>query len=125
MAVSAPEDAELSKLLENTLRHANIALINELTVFASARCEYLGSQGGRKLETFRLYENYYWSWRRWLLPSGGLKLSLVGGPSDIGDQRESPRLEIIEMLQKYDATVIVADNYVPAFQWNELINGWN
>jgi UDP-N-acetyl-D-glucosamine dehydrogenase len=32
--VAAPKVAELSKLLENTFRHVNIALVNELAVFA-------------------------------------------------------------------------------------------
>jgi nucleotide sugar dehydrogenase len=31
-----PEEAELTKLLENTFRHVNIALVNELAVFAHA-----------------------------------------------------------------------------------------
>jgi len=33
--VSSPKVAELVKLLENTFRHVNIALVNELTMFAS------------------------------------------------------------------------------------------
>lgn len=33
--VSTPKEAELTKLLENTFRHVNIALINELAVFAN------------------------------------------------------------------------------------------
>lgn len=33
--VSSPKEAELSKLLENTFRHVNIALVNELAMFAS------------------------------------------------------------------------------------------
>jgi len=32
--VSTPKEAELCKLLENTFRHVNVALVNELTVFA-------------------------------------------------------------------------------------------
>lgn len=32
--VSSPREAELTKLLENTFRHVNIALVNELAVFA-------------------------------------------------------------------------------------------
>ncbi|MGH3445699.1 MAG: nucleotide sugar dehydrogenase, partial [Nocardioidaceae bacterium] len=32
--VSSPQEAELSKLLENTFRHVNIALVNELAMFA-------------------------------------------------------------------------------------------
>jgi UDP-N-acetyl-D-glucosamine dehydrogenase len=34
IAVSGPAEAELSKLIENTFRHVNIALINELSVYA-------------------------------------------------------------------------------------------
>jgi UDP-N-acetyl-D-glucosamine dehydrogenase len=34
VAVSSPRVAELSKLLENTFRHVNIALVNELAMFA-------------------------------------------------------------------------------------------
>jgi len=36
VAVSSPREAELTKLLENTFRHVNIALVNELAVFANA-----------------------------------------------------------------------------------------
>jgi nucleotide sugar dehydrogenase len=34
--VSSPKEAEMAKLLENTFRHVNIALVNELAVFAHA-----------------------------------------------------------------------------------------
>lgn len=34
--VSSPREAEMAKLLENTFRHVNIALVNELAVFAHA-----------------------------------------------------------------------------------------
>jgi UDP-N-acetyl-D-glucosamine dehydrogenase len=33
--VSTPKEAELTKLLENTFRHVNVALVNELAMFAS------------------------------------------------------------------------------------------
>ena len=36
--VSSPRIAELTKLLENTFRHVNIALVNEMAVF----CQELG-----------------------------------------------------------------------------------
>ncbi|MCU1602196.1 MAG: UDP-glucose/GDP-mannose dehydrogenase [Frankiales bacterium] len=35
VAVPSPREAELAKLLENTFRHVNIALVNELAVFAA------------------------------------------------------------------------------------------
>lgn len=34
VAVSTPREAELGKLLENTFRHVNIALVNEMAIFA-------------------------------------------------------------------------------------------
>lgn len=34
VAVSTPKEAELTKLLENTFRHVNIALVNELAMFS-------------------------------------------------------------------------------------------
>lgn len=34
VTVSTPKEAELTKLLENTFRHVDIALVNELAVFA-------------------------------------------------------------------------------------------
>lgn len=34
VATSTPKEAELTKLLENTFRHVNVALVNELAVFA-------------------------------------------------------------------------------------------
>jgi len=34
IALTSPKEAELTKLLENTFRHVNIALVNELAVFA-------------------------------------------------------------------------------------------
>jgi UDP-N-acetyl-D-glucosamine dehydrogenase len=34
VAVSSPKEAELAKLIENTFRHVNIALINEVAMFA-------------------------------------------------------------------------------------------
>ncbi len=34
VAVTSPKEAELTKLLENTFRHVNIALVNELAMFA-------------------------------------------------------------------------------------------
>ncbi len=35
VAVRSPKEAELAKLLENTFRHVNIALVNELAMFAN------------------------------------------------------------------------------------------
>jgi len=34
VSTSSPKEAELAKLLENTFRHVNIALVNEIAIFA-------------------------------------------------------------------------------------------
>ena len=34
VTVSSPREAELAKLIENTFRHVNIALVNELAMYA-------------------------------------------------------------------------------------------
>ena len=44
VAVSGTQEAELAKLLENTFRHVNIALVNELAMFAAE----LASTSGRR-----------------------------------------------------------------------------
>lgn len=171
VAVSTPKEAELTKLLENTFRHVNIALVNELAVFAhqlgvniweaieaanskpfgymkftpgpgvGGHClpvdpSYLSWEVRRKLGTsFRFVElandvndhmpEYVVQRLLTLLNRSKKALNgstvLVVGVAykpDTGDQRESPSLKIIDLLQEYGATIIAADNHVPEFQWN-------
>lgn len=174
VAVSTPKEAELTKLLENTFRHVNIALVNELAVFAhqlgvniwesieaanskpfgymkftpgpgvGGHClpvdpSYLSWEVRRKLGTsFRFVElandvndhmpEYVVQRLLTLLNRSKKALNgstvLVVGVAykpDTGDQRESPSLKIIELLQEYGATIIAADSHVPEFQWNNDI----
>ena len=174
VAVSTPKEAELSKLLENTFRHVNIALVNELAVFAhqlgvniweaieaanskpfgymkftpgpgvGGHClpvdpSYLSWEVRRKLgANFRFVElandvndhmpDYVVQRLLTLLNRSKKALNgstvLVIGEAykpDTGDQRESPALRIIELLQEYGATVIAADSHVPEFQGNKDI----
>src|SRR5699024_1704683 len=160
--------------LENTFRHVNIALVNELAVFAhqlgvniwesieaanskpfgymkftpgpgvGGHClpvdpSYLSWQVRRKLgANFRFVElandvNDHMPdhvVQRLLTLLNRSKKALNGSTvlvvgvaykPDTGDPRESPSLKIIELLQEYGATVIVADSHVPAFQWNKDI----
>lgn len=174
VAVSTPKEAELTKLLENTFRHVNIALVNELAVFAhqlgvniwesieaanskpfgymkftpgpgvGGHClpvdpSYLSWQVRRKLgANFRFVElandvndhmpDYVVQRLLTLLNRSKKALNgstvLVVGVAykpDTGDQRESPSLKIVDLLQEYGATVIAADSHVPEFQWNKDI----
>ena len=42
VAVSSPREAELAKLIENTFRHVNIALMNELAMFGASSASRVG-----------------------------------------------------------------------------------
>ena len=56
MPVVGPEEAELTKLLENTFRHVNIALVNELAMFAARpRHRRLGGDRRRLDQAVRLH----------------------------------------------------------------------
>lgn len=174
VAVSSPKEAELTKLLENTYRHVNIALVNELAVFAhqlgvniwesieaanskpfgfmkftpgpgvGGHClpvdpSYLSWQVRRQLgANFRFVElandvndhmpDYVVQRLMSLLNRAKKALNgstiLVVGVAykpNTGDQRESPSLKIIELLQNFGATVLAVDDHVPDFQWNSSI----
>ena len=49
--VSSPKVAELSKLLENTFRHVNIALVNELAMFAGTSASTSGKLSTRRRQS--------------------------------------------------------------------------
>lgn len=165
VAVSSPRSAELAKLLENTFRHVNIALVNELAMFANdlgvdvweaidaAATKPFGFMrftpgpgvGGHCLPVDPSYLS--WAVRQRLgrtfrfvelandinahmphhvlarlvagLNRAGLALSrsriLVLGlayKANTSDARESPALELIDLLWANGATVAVADPHV-------------
>ena len=74
------KEAEMAKLLENTFRHVNIALVNELAVFAHAtRRQRVGVDRRRRDEAVRLHEVHPRTGRRRPLPAGRPELPLVAG----------------------------------------------
>jgi UDP-N-acetyl-D-glucosamine dehydrogenase len=166
--VSSPEVAEACKILENTYRAINIALVNELKivfermgidvweVIEAARTKPFGFQafypgpglGGHCIPV----DPFYLTWvaRKYGLstrfielageintampafvvgkvvdalnergkPIKGSKITLLGMAykKDVDDTRESPGLELLELLQKKGAIVQYNDPHIPVLQ---------
>ncbi|MCX7854236.1 MAG: nucleotide sugar dehydrogenase, partial [Caldilineales bacterium] len=170
--VSSPAAAEMTKLLENTFRAVNIALVNEIAIM----CDKLGLDVWEVIEAaatkpygFMKFtpgpgvgghciplDPHYLSWKlktlnynaRFIQLAGEINsemprywvekvrdaLNDVGKPlkgsrvlvlgvaykKDVDDVRESPALDIIELLREKGADVRYHDPYVPAFSFNGL-----
>jgi nucleotide sugar dehydrogenase len=168
--VSSPKEAEMAKLLENTFRHVNIALVNELAVFANSlgvnvwesidaaatkpfgfmkftpgpgvggHClpvdpSYLSWQVRRKLgKNFRFVElandindnmpayvlqrviRLLNDCRRSL---NGARILLLGlaYKRNTGDIRESPALQLVDLLGEYSADLSAVDTHVEDHHW--------
>jgi nucleotide sugar dehydrogenase len=168
--VSSPREAEMAKLLENTFRHVNIALVNELAVFANSlgvnvweaidaaatkpfgfmkftpgpgvggHClpvdpSYLSWQVRRKLgKNFRFVElandvndnmpNYVLQRLTRLLNESqralsGARILLLGlaYKRNTGDIRESPALQLVDLLREYSADLSAVDTHVEDHHW--------
>ena len=168
--VSSPAAAEMTKLLENTFRAVNIALVNEVAIM----CDKLGldvweviDAAATKPYGFMKFtpgpgvgghciplDPHYLSWklktlnynarfiqlageinsempRYWVekvvdalnergKPVKGSRILVLGVTykKDIDDVRESPALDIIELLRQKGADVRYHDPYVPEFSYN-------
>ncbi len=168
--VSSPAVAEMVKLLENTFRVVNIALVNEIAIM----CDKLGLDVWEVIEaaTTKPYgfmkftpgpgigghcipvDPHYLSWKLKLLNYNARFVQLaaeinsemprywvgkvvdalneqgkavkgsrvlvlgVSYKRDVGDIRESPALDIIELLRQKGADVRYHDPYVPSFSHN-------
>jgi len=168
--VSSPAAAEMTKLLENTFRAVNIALVNEVAIM----CDKLGldvweviDAAATKPYGFMKFtpgpgvgghciplDPHYLSWKLKTLnynarfiqlaseinasmphywvgkvqdalneagkPLKGSRVLVLGVAykKDIGDVRESPALDIIELLRQKGADVRYHDPYVPEFSYN-------
>ena len=168
--VSSPAAAEMTKLLENTFRAVNIALVNEVAIM----CDKLGldvweviDAAATKPYGFMKFtpgpgvgghciplDPHYLSWklktlnynarfiqlageinsempRYWVekvvdalneqgKPVKGSRVLVLGVAykKDIDDVRESPALDIIELLRQKGADVRYHDPYVPEFSYN-------
>ncbi len=83
--VSTPKEAELTKLLENTFRHVNIALVNELAIFA----QQLGVNVWEAIDAAATKPFGFMKFTPWARsgrpsPSGGSQLPLLAGAQDLG-----------------------------------------
>lgn len=165
ISVSSPEAAEFTKILENTFRAVNIALVNELKILADRMnvdiWEVIDAAASKPFGFMPFYpgpglgghcipiDPFYLAWKAKELnfsthfielageintnmPSyvvtkigdalnqngrclKNAKLLLLGiaYKKDIDDMRESPALEIIELLQKKEAKVFYNDPFIP------------
>ena len=166
--VSSPAVAEMEKILENTYRHINIGLVNELAILCdrmnislwevvdAAKTKPYGFQafypgpglGGHCIPL----DPYYLTWKarefgfhtsmieasmmindkmpeycvdraakvlnRAKKALNGSKVLVLGVAykADIDDYRESPAIDVIEILQREGANVDFFDPYIPKFR---------
>src|ERR671916_704436 len=139
--VGSTAEAELVKLLENTFRHVNIALVNELAMFAAdlgvgGHClpidpSYLSWRVRRRLgQTFRFVElandvnehmpDYVITRAMTLLNRleralNGSRVLVLGLSYKAGtsDWRESPSIAVVERLLAMGAEVRACEPYLP------------
>ena len=175
VGVSTVEAAEVTKLLENTFRIVNIALVNEFAMLCNKLgidvWEVLRAAGTKPFGYMPFYpgpgigghcipaDPMYLSWKarkvgfktkmidlaahtnrtvphyvaeraEKMLASAGRKLSgsrvfIVGVTykKDVNDLRESPALDIIEILQKKKAKVDYCDPYIPKLEIGGIHTG--
>ncbi len=169
--VSSTRTAEMAKLLENTFRAVNIALVNEMAVMCDALgvdvWEVIDAAATKPFGFMPFYpgpglgghcipvDPFYLSWKLKTLNQTARFIELAGDvngrmPSfvvgkvtdalnerrkavngarvlvlgvaykrDVGDIRESPALEILELLAAKGAEVCYHDPYVPALEVND------
>jgi UDP-N-acetyl-D-glucosamine dehydrogenase len=165
IAVSSPEVAEFTKILENVFRSVNIALVNELKILADRMnvdiWEVIKAASTKPFGFMSFYpgpglgghcipiDPFYLSWKAKALNFNTRFIELAGEVNtgmpnyvvskigdalnqngkcfknakilvlgisykkDVDDTRESPALEIIEMLQEKGAKVLYNDPYIP------------
>lgn len=166
--VSRPAVAEMEKILENTFRHINIALANEMAILCNKMdidvWEVIDAAATKPYGFMPFYpgpglgghcipiDPFYLTWKareynyhtRFIelageinngmpeyvvtksmytlnqqgLPMRGAKVLILGVAykKDIDDVRESPVLNIIEMLDKEGAEITVCDPHVTSFR---------
>ena len=169
--VSSTRTAEMAKLLENTFRAVNIALVNEMAVMCDALgvdvWEVIDAAATKPFGFMPFYpgpglgghcipvDPFYLSWKLKTLNQTARFIELAGDvngrmPSfvvgkvtdalnerrkavngasvlvlgvaykrDVGDIRESPALEILELLAAKGAEVCYHDPYVPVLEVND------
>lgn len=166
--VDSPKEAEMAKLIENTFRHVNIALANELGVVAKKMginiWQAIDAAASKPFGFMPFYpgpgvgghcipiDPHYLAWKahemgiethfidlaeringgmpehvvRMVIDTvNGMGKSILGArvlllgmayKRDIDDLRESPSLEVLELLQKYGAQVRYHDPFIPVYR---------
>jgi UDP-N-acetyl-D-mannosaminuronate dehydrogenase len=126
VTAKSAREAEMAKLLENTYRHVNIALINEMAIF----CHELGVELSYPFRFVELAQEinsrmpgYVVDRAAELLnsdakPLNGAKVLLLGVTykKDIADQRESPARPIARKLLQRGAALSYHDPFVESWQ---------
>lgn len=174
VAASGMREAELSKLLENTFRHVNIALVNEMSCFADALdvdlWEAIDLAGTKPFGFMKFFpgpgvgghclpvDPSYLSWavrkkvgkefefinlankvndsmpetvvQRLIDALGivrddlrGMEVLLIGlaYKKNVGDIRESPALDVAEILSDAGAAVYGIDSHISQHDWPQRI----
>jgi len=119
----SPREAEMAKLLENTYRHVNIALVNEMAVFChelgidlwdAIRCVELAQEINSRMPGY-VVDRVAEQLNRHAKPLNGANVLVLGVTykQDIADQRESPARPIARRLLARGAVLAYHDPYVP------------
>ncbi|MBA4602988.1 nucleotide sugar dehydrogenase [Thermoactinomyces mirandus] len=166
--VSSPKVAEMEKILENTFRNINIALVNEMAILCNKMgidiWEVINAAKTKPYGYMAFYpgpglgghcipiDPFYLTWKareyhyhtrlievageinnempdfvvdrcmkilnRYGKALNGAKVAVLGAAykKDIDDYRESPVIQIVELLEKYRADFVVVDPYVKSFK---------
>lgn len=166
--VSSPKVAEMEKILENTFRNINIALVNEMAILCNKMgidiWEVINAAKTKPYGYMAFYpgpglgghcipiDPFYLTWKareyhyhtrlievageinnempdfvvdrcmkilnRYGKALNGAKVAVLGAAykKDIDDYRESPVIQIVELLEKYHADFVVVDPHVKTFK---------
>jgi UDP-N-acetyl-D-glucosamine dehydrogenase len=128
--VSSPKVAELAKLIENTFRHVNIALVNEIAMYAHELdidiWEAIDAASSKPFGFMRFtpgpgvgghclpVDPEYLSWRVHQTLGRRFRFIELGlaYKANTSDARESPALRVTELLLQFGAHVSAADPHV-------------
>jgi len=129
VVVSSTRVAEMTKLLENTFRHVNIALVNELSMFANqlgvnvweaidaASTKPFGFMSNDVNEhmpahvTSRIIRLL--NRERMAVNGSNILVLGIAYKKNTGDTRESPSIAVCASLESLGAHIRVADSWVP------------
>jgi UDP-N-acetyl-D-glucosamine dehydrogenase len=133
--VSSTRVAEMVKLLENTFRAVNIGLVNEIALMCHPfYLSWKARQSGFECRFIELAGHVNGAMPDYVVGRIGEALNSVGKPingsrvhvfgvaykKDVNDVRESPALDILELLRKRGARLSYTDPHVPTLRIADL-----